>query len=84
MVAGMRKSEVVSSQAELLLGDGVPGGNGGRNRKVVVPEDRICGVCHKRLGNSVVAVRPDNEVVHYGCLNRAGGRRAIETTSWRR
>ncbi|TVY32346.1 Vacuolar morphogenesis protein [Lachnellula subtilissima] len=74
IVAGMRKSEVVSSQAALLLGDGVPGGKGGRNRRVLVQEERVCGVCHKRLGGSVVAVLPDNEVVHYGCLNRATGR----------
>lgn len=71
VVAGMRKSGVVSSQAALLLGDGVPGGKGGRNRRVLVQEERVCGVCHKRLGGSVVAVLPDNEVVHYGCLSRA-------------
>jgi tetratricopeptide (TPR) repeat protein len=76
IVAGLRKSEVVSSQASLLLGEGTPGGKGGRNRRVVVSEERVCGVCHKRLGGSVIAVLPDNEVVHYGCLNRANGRLA--------
>lgn len=76
VVAGLRKSEVVSAQAALLLGDGLPGGVGGRNRRVVVGEDRVCGVCHKRLGGSVVAVLPDNSVVHYGCLSRAGGQHA--------
>ncbi|TVY31863.1 Vacuolar morphogenesis protein [Lachnellula occidentalis] len=90
IVAGMRKSEVVSSQAALLLGDGVPGGKGGRNRRVLVQEERVCGVCHKRLGGSVVAVLPDNEVVHYGCLSRATGRstgsgmEALRSTSRRR
>jgi Vam6/Vps39-like protein vacuolar protein sorting-associated protein 39 len=74
VVAGLRKSEMVSAQATLLLGDGIPGGNGGRNRRVVVSDERVCGVCHKRLGGSVVAVQPDNSVVHYGCLNRAGAR----------
>lgn len=72
VVAGLRKAELVASQALLLLGDGVPGGQGGRNRRVVVGEERVCGVCHKRLGGSVVAALPDNSVVHYGCLNRAG------------
>ena len=57
----------------LLLGDGIPGEAGGRNRRVVVAEDRVCGVCHKRLGGSVIAVLPDNSVVHYGCLSHARG-----------
>src|SRR4051812_10586432 len=70
IVAGLRKSEVVSAQASLLLGDGK---TGGRSRRVVVPEEKVCGACHKRLGGSVVAVLPDNSVIHYGCLTRAGG-----------
>ncbi|KAK3684253.1 hypothetical protein B0T22DRAFT_272725 [Podospora appendiculata] len=72
VVAGLRKTGLVASQALLLLGDGVPGGHGGRNRRVVISEERVCGVCHKRLGGSVVAVLPDSAVVHYGCLSRAG------------
>ncbi|KAL5323920.1 hypothetical protein ACEPPN_008462 [Leptodophora sp. 'Broadleaf-Isolate-01'] len=76
VVSGLRKSEVVAAQAELLLGDGVPGGKGGRNRRVVVSDERVCGVCHKRIGRSVIAVLPDNEVVHYGCLGRVGNRPA--------
>lgn len=71
ILAGLRKTELVTSQALLLLGDGMPGGQGGRNRRVVVGEERVCGACHKRLGGSVVAVMPDNSVVHYGCLGRA-------------
>jgi hypothetical protein len=66
VVTGLRKTEVVNAQAELLLGEA------GRNRRVLVQEERVCGVCHKRLGGSVVAVLPDNSVVHYGCLGRAG------------
>lgn len=73
VVAGLRKSEVVAAQAALLLGDGTPGAKGGRNRRVAVSDERVCGVCHKRLGGSVIAVMPDNEVVHYGCLNRSKG-----------
>lgn len=73
VVAGLRQTELVASQALLLLGDGAPGGQGGRNRRVVVSDERVCGVCHKRLGGSVVAVLPDNAVVHYGCLSRAAG-----------
>ncbi|KAJ5038022.1 uncharacterized protein L3040_006895 [Drepanopeziza brunnea f. sp. 'multigermtubi'] len=74
VVSGLRKTEVVSAQAELLLGDGALGNKGGRNRRVAVSEERVCGVCHKRIGRSVIAVLPDNEVVHYGCLNRVGNR----------
>ena len=37
-------------------------------------DERVCGVCHKRIGRSVIAVLPDNEVVHYGCLARVGNR----------
>lgn len=88
VVSGLRKSEVVSAQAALLLGDGIPDGNGGRNRRVIVSEDRVCGVCHKRLGGSVIAVLPDNGVVHYGCLNRANGRssggmESLRAAQWR-
>jgi Vam6/Vps39-like protein vacuolar protein sorting-associated protein 39 len=86
IVAGLRKSEVVSAQASLLLGDGIAGGNGGRNRRVMVPEEKVCSACHKRLGGSVVAVLPDNSVIHYGCLTRAGGQRLepSRTSSWGR
>lgn len=56
--AGLRKSIVVREQATLLLGDSLPGGNGGRNRRVVVNEDRVCGVCYKRFGNSAIKVLP--------------------------
>ncbi|KAH8687356.1 vacuolar morphogenesis protein-like protein AvaB [Tricladium varicosporioides] len=89
IVAGMRKTEVVNAQATLLLGDGLPGGNGGRNRGVFVSKERVCGGCHKRLGGSVIAVLPDNGVVHYGCLNRTNGRNtgtgmeALRSASWR-
>ncbi|KAI8958278.1 SPX domain-containing protein [Daldinia sp. FL1419] len=72
IIEGLRKTQLVNTQASLLLGDGIPGGQSGRSRKVVIGEERVCGVCHKRLGNSVVAVLPDNSVVHYGCLSRRG------------
>ncbi|KAL7624741.1 Vacuolar morphogenesis protein 6 [Parahypoxylon ruwenzoriense] len=72
IVDGLRKTQLVNTQALLLLGDGIPGGQSGRSRRVVIGEERVCGVCHKRLGNSVVAVLPDNSVVHYGCLGRRG------------
>lgn len=81
IVAGLRKSEVVNAQVMLSFGDEIADGKGGRSRRVVVPEERVCGVCHKRLGGSVVAVRPDNSVVHYGCLSR---RTTSSSGSWGR
>lgn len=79
VLAGLRKTALFASQSALFLGEGGAGpgggggGRGGRNRRVVIGEERVCGVCHKRIGGSVVAVLPDNAVVHYGCLNRVGG-----------
>lgn len=80
---GLRQTAVLAAQASLLLGrdDGTGNsGPGGRNRRVAISEERACSVCHKRLGGSVVAVLPDNTVVHYGCLHRHGGNRA---PAWR-
>lgn len=71
IVEALRRTQLVNTQAVLLLGDGLGGsGQEGRSRRVVISEERVCGVCHKRLGNSVVAVLPDNSVVHYGCLGK--------------
>ncbi|KAH8811557.1 vacuolar morphogenesis protein-like protein AvaB [Xylogone sp. PMI_703] len=89
VAAGLRRSEALTTQANLLLGEGLASGASGRNRRVVVGEERVCGVCHKRLGGSVVAVLPDNAVVHYGCLNRSkrSGSRTYEpsvVSSWGR
>ena len=59
IVAGMRSTLAFSEEAQLRLGDGVRGGNHGRNRRVVITEDRVCGVCHKRFGGSVIKVMPE-------------------------
>ncbi|UNI16177.1 Vacuolar morphoproteinsis protein 6, variant 2 [Purpureocillium takamizusanense] len=92
IVAGLRKAEFISTAARLHLGDNVDGGQGGRNRHVTITDERHCVVCHKklgggmRIGGSVVAVLPDNTVVHYGCLSRATGQKADSTRapSWGR
>ncbi|KAJ9657174.1 Vacuolar morphogenesis protein 6 [Neophaeococcomyces mojaviensis] len=86
MVANLRKAEAVRVQARLLLGtgyDGDPGANvilpgeamseataKGRRRRIVIDEERICRVCHKRLGGSVISAFPDGSVVHLGCQGR--------------
>ena len=67
IVAALRKADAVRVEARLKLGDGF---QGARSRKVRVDEERVCPVCHKRLGGSVISVFPDNSVVHLGCANR--------------
>lgn len=59
IVAGMRNVLAVNEEASLRLGDDLPGGNKGRNRHVLITEDRVCGVCYKRFGGSVVKVLPE-------------------------
>ncbi|OQE28575.1 hypothetical protein PENSTE_c003G10150 [Penicillium steckii] len=58
IVAQLRKARDMQIQSRLALGDGVVGG-GTRARHVTVTEERICGVCHKRLGGSVINVFPE-------------------------
>ena len=58
IVAGLRSTLAFSEEAKLRLGDGMYGGYGGRNRRVVITEDRVCGVCHKRFGGSAIKVLP--------------------------
>jgi Vam6/Vps39-like protein vacuolar protein sorting-associated protein 39 len=78
-------------EASLLLGEkgaaGLPEvGGGGRNRRVLIGEERHCAVCHKRFGNSAIRVYPDNTVVHYGCFPRgakgAGGGAGLDRRGW--
>lgn len=92
IVAGLRKAEGISVAARLHLGDDQTEGQGGRNRHVTITDERHCVVCHKklgggmRIGGSVVAVLPDNTVVHYGCLSRATGQSSgpVRAPSWGR
>ncbi|KAF3921348.1 hypothetical protein ABW20_dc0101924 [Dactylellina cionopaga] len=49
-----------------------------KKRAVVIGEERVCPVCHKRLGKSVISVFPDGQVVHYGCANRLAGAKGME------
>ncbi|KAI3317578.1 SPX-domain-containing protein [Xylariaceae sp. AK1471] len=59
IVEALRKTQLVNTQAHLLLGDGIPGGQGGRNRRVVISEERtaasyIMGVWGKDAARVVV------------------------------
>ena len=59
IAAGIRSVLAVNEEASLRLGDGLPNGNRGRNRHVLITEDRVCGVCFKRFGGSVIKVLPE-------------------------
>ncbi|KAG5513203.1 hypothetical protein PMAC_001573 [Pneumocystis sp. 'macacae'] len=37
------------------------------NKKYIITPEKTCQNCHKRLGQSVLAIFPDNSIVHYGC-----------------
>ncbi|KAK9460769.1 uncharacterized protein V1516DRAFT_677607 [Lipomyces oligophaga] len=56
--AALLKSELVRTQQTLL---------NLRSKNVVITDARVCPVCIKRIGNSVISVFPDQTVVHYGC-----------------
>ncbi|EWC47634.1 hypothetical protein DRE_03254 [Drechslerella stenobrocha 248] len=49
-----------------------------KKKAAVIGEERVCPVCHKRLGKSVISVFPDGQVVHYGCASRLAGEKGIE------
>ncbi|KAI9791854.1 MAG: Vacuolar morphogenesis protein 6 [Peltula sp. TS41687] len=60
VLQGLCASENQRYRAMVLLGDDQPGSNAaGRNRKVVISDERVCRVCHKRLGRSVISVFPE-------------------------
>lgn len=59
IVAGLRSVLALNEEAGVRFGDGMPGGNGGRNRHVLITENRICGVCYKRFGGSFIKVLPE-------------------------
>ncbi|KAF2141267.1 uncharacterized protein K452DRAFT_251053 [Aplosporella prunicola CBS 121167] len=70
IVSQLRGVEKAGVESALRLGNGSAGVGGGKNRRVVVGEERHCRVCGKRFGSAAIRVYPDNEVVHYGCYGR--------------
>lgn len=56
VVANLHKAESIKTQAQLLVGEE---GKSSRSRHVTVTEERVCGMCHKRLGGSVINVFPE-------------------------
>ena len=64
IVSGLRKTIDIGQEVKLRIGDGLPGSRGGRNRRVIITEERICGVCHKRFGGSAIKVLPKWVIVY--------------------
>ncbi|OJJ47071.1 hypothetical protein ASPZODRAFT_141835 [Penicilliopsis zonata CBS 506.65] len=58
IVAQLEQVQNVKTQAQLLTGEG-PDRRATRSRHVTITEQRICGVCHKRLGSSVINIFPE-------------------------
>jgi hypothetical protein len=58
IAANLQKSESIKTQAQLLVGEGGDW-KSSRARHVTITEERICGICHKRLGGSVINVFPE-------------------------
>lgn len=91
VVRSLEEVRKVDAERQLRLGSDRQierGELGGRNRRVVIREEDHCRVCHKRFGASAVKVKPDGEVVHYGCVGGgarqggAAGRRSFGGRGW--
>lgn len=74
VVAALSRVEKTDWDAALLLGEGPNAtatekgkAGAGRNRRVIIGENRLCAVCSKRFGRAAVRVWPDGRIVHYGC-----------------
>lgn len=78
-LSGVEKTEW---ESVLLLGtDGSKpsAAAAGRNRRVVLGENKLCSVCNKRFGRAAVRVWPDGGVAHYGCIDRSRQDEGIPT-----
>ncbi|RAK89866.1 HbrB-domain-containing protein [Aspergillus costaricaensis CBS 115574] len=73
IVANLQKAEDIKTQAQLLVGEGTDG-RSTRSRHVTITEERVCGICHKRIGGSVINVFPD-EIGHLLRDGVGGGER---------
>lgn len=72
IVAALSGVEKTEWESVLMLGaeDSKPStAAAGRNRRVVLGDNRLCKVCNKRFGRAAVRVWPDGEVAHYGCVD---------------
>ncbi|KAL2788388.1 HbrB-domain-containing protein [Aspergillus keveii] len=58
ITANLLKVQNIKTRAQLLVGEGTDG-KSSRSRHVTVTDERVCGVCYKRIGGSVINVFPD-------------------------
>ncbi|KAL4803172.1 vacuolar sorting protein 39 domain 1-domain-containing protein [Aspergillus unguis] len=58
IAANLLKVQTIKTRAQLLVGEGTDG-KSSRSRHVTVTEERVCSVCHKRIGGSVINVFPE-------------------------
>ena len=74
IMASLSNVEKIACESDLLLGDDLRTGvskttpASGRNRRVLLGENKLCNVCHKRFGRAAARVFPSGEVLHYGCV----------------
>ena len=57
VTANLRQVRDIKTQAHLLVGDGGHAKDT-RARHVTITDERVCGICHKRIGGSVINVFP--------------------------
>ncbi|KAB8234112.1 putative vacuolar morphogenesis protein AvaB [Aspergillus alliaceus] len=62
IVASLQKAQNFKTEAQLMVGEGTDG-KSSRMRHVTITEERICGICHKRIGGSVINVFPEHWLV---------------------
>ncbi|KAK9476162.1 hypothetical protein V1514DRAFT_337749 [Lipomyces japonicus] len=56
--AALLKADLVRTQQALITL---------KSNSISISDTRVCPVCVKRIGNSVISVMPNKVVVHYGC-----------------
>ena len=73
IMASLSNVEKIASESDLLFGvDSRTAASdttsaSGRNRRVLLGENKLCNICNKRFGRAAARVFPSGEVLHYGC-----------------
>ncbi|KAE8137881.1 HbrB-domain-containing protein [Aspergillus pseudotamarii] len=62
IVSSLQKAQNFKTEAQLMVGEGTDG-KSCRMRHVTITEERVCGICHKRIGGSVINVFPDETML---------------------
>eukprot|EP01025_Chloroclados_australasicus_P060217 TRINITY_DN770_c0_g1_i4.p1 TRINITY_DN770_c0_g1~~TRINITY_DN770_c0_g1_i4.p1 ORF type:complete len:1021 (-),score=156.04 TRINITY_DN770_c0_g1_i4:413-3475(-) len=70
VVANLRKCEEVQVWEQLVREE---------QRYLVLTSDRVCAICHKRIGSAAFVVYPDNQLVHYNCYKRVAQSHGVDS-----